>query len=86
MAGYAGQKDALSRRLRRIEGQVRGIERMVGEERYCLEILDQISAARTALEQVALKLLDDHARHCVARADADVDELLRAVERFAKAR
>ncbi|HXY85939.1 MAG TPA: metal-sensitive transcriptional regulator [Gaiellaceae bacterium] len=84
--GYVESKDALLRRLRRVEGQVRGIERMVEEERYCIEILDQIAAARTALEQVGLKLLEDHARHCVKSGRADVDELLRAVERFAKVR
>jgi DNA-binding FrmR family transcriptional regulator len=86
MAGYAGQKPALLRRLRRVEGQVRGIERMIDEERYCVEILDQIAAARTALEQVGLKLLEEHARHCVRDGHADVEELMAAVERFAKVR
>jgi CsoR family transcriptional regulator, copper-sensing transcriptional repressor len=85
-AGYVHQKDALLNRLRRIEGQIRGVERMVDEERYCVEILDQIAAARTALEQVGLKLLEDHARHCVRKGHADVDELMAAVERFAKVR
>jgi CsoR family transcriptional regulator, copper-sensing transcriptional repressor len=86
MAGYGYDKDALLRRLRKIEGQVRGIERMVEEERYCVEILDQIAAARTALERVGLLLLENHARHCVASGAADVEELMAAVERFSKVR
>ena len=86
MAGYGYDKDALLRRLRRIEGQIRGLERMVEEERYCVEILDQIAAARTALEQVGLRLLENHARHCVRGGKADVDELMAAVERSAKVR
>jgi CsoR family transcriptional regulator, copper-sensing transcriptional repressor len=86
MAGYVEEKDALQRRLRRVGGQVRGIERMVDEERYCVEILDQIAAARTALEQVGIRLLENHARHCVGEGQAGVDELMAAVERFAKVR
>jgi DNA-binding FrmR family transcriptional regulator len=86
MAGYVAEKDSLLRRLRRVEGQVRGIEKMVEDERYCVEILDQIAAARTALEQVGLRLLENHARHCVREGHADVDELMAAVERFAKVR
>jgi DNA-binding FrmR family transcriptional regulator len=86
MAGYVEEKDALRRRLRRIGGQVRGIERMVDEERYCVEILDQIAAARTALEQVGIRLLENHARHCVVEGQANVEELMAAVERFAKVR
>jgi DNA-binding FrmR family transcriptional regulator len=86
MAGYVEEKDALLRRLRRIGGQVRGIERMVDEERYCVEILDQIAAARTALEQVGIRLLENHARHCVVEGQANVEELMAAVERFAKVR
>jgi DNA-binding FrmR family transcriptional regulator len=86
LAGYSHEKDAVLKRLRRIEGQVRGLERMVDEERYCVEILDQIAAARTALEQVGLKLLENHARHCVRKGHADVDDLMAAVERFAKGR
>ena len=86
MAGYVDDKDALLRRLRRIEGQIRGLERMVEDERYCVEILDQIAAARTALEQVGLRLLENHARHCVRGSRVDVDELIAAVERFAKVR
>jgi len=93
--GYAGGKDALVRRLHRIEGQVRGIERMVVEERYCIDVLTQIGAVSTALESVALKILDDHVTHCVAGAvasgDADdarvkTDELLAAVRRFTRTR
>jgi len=90
-----GDKGALSRRMHRIEGQVRGIERMIAEDRYCIDILTQISAVSTALEAVALKILDDHVSHCVAGALASGDqgvatqkgrELLQAVHRFAKAR
>ena len=64
--GY--DRDAIGKRLRRIEGQVRGIEKMVDEERYCIDILTQIGAAMTALENVGLKVLDDHVNHCVAGA------------------
>jgi DNA-binding FrmR family transcriptional regulator len=93
--GYASEKPALVRRLHRIEGQVRGIERMVEDDRYCIDILTQISAATTALESLALQILDDHIRHCVAGAlasgdEADatrkVEELLEAVKRFARTR
>jgi CsoR family transcriptional regulator, copper-sensing transcriptional repressor len=93
--GYVTGKDSLVKRLHRIEGQVRGIERMVVEERYCVEVLTQIAAVSTALESVALEILDDHVNHCVAGAlasgdedDARVktDELLAAVRRFARTR
>ena len=93
--GYAKDKDALIKRLHRIEGQVRGIERMVEDDRYCIDILTQISAVNTALEAVALKILDEHVRHCVADAltsgdEADAatktEELLEAVQRFARTR
>ena len=93
--GYASEKDALIKRLHRIEGQVRGIERMIEEERYCIDILTQVAAVSTALESLALRLLDEHVNHCVAGAlasgDADVAaekrrELLAAVERFARTR
>ena len=93
--GYTGGKADLVRRLHRIEGQVRGIERMVVEERYCIDVLTQIAAVSTALESVALEILDDHVSHCVADAlasgdetDARVktDELLAAVRRFARTR
>jgi DNA-binding FrmR family transcriptional regulator len=91
--GYVDEKDALVKRLHRIEGQVRGIERMVEDERYCIDILTQIAAATTALETVAFKVLDEHVNHCVAGAlesgDADVAaekrrELLEAVHRFSR--
>ena len=90
-----GDKDALAKRMHRIEGQVRGIERMIAEDRYCIDILTQISAVSTALEAVAFKILDDHVAHCVAGALASGDqaaatekgkELLEAVHRFARAR
>ena len=68
MTGYAGDKDAYLKRLRRIEGQVRGIARMVDDDTYCIEILTQVSAATGALEAVALRLLEDHLRHCFAVA------------------
>jgi DNA-binding FrmR family transcriptional regulator len=93
--GYVSDKEALARRLHRIEGQVRGIERMLEEERYCIDILTQISAVTTALESLALKILDDHVEHCVAGALTAGDEaaakeksreLLAAVQRFTKTR
>ena len=76
--GYSESKDALLKRLRRIEGQVRGVEKMVEDDRYCVDVLTQIAAAQAALDKVALGLLDDHARHCVlgkGEAPADPDEL-----------
>ena len=63
--GYSASKDQLEKRLRRIEGQVRGIEKMIDEDRYCIDILTQISAIQAALDKVALGLLDQHTRHCV---------------------
>ncbi len=93
--GYRDDKAALVKRLHRIEGQVRGIERMIDEDRYCIDVLTQISAVRTALDSLALRVLDGHVRHCVADAFASGDEadagakaaeLLEAVERFAKTR
>jgi len=66
--GYVNDKDELLKRLRRAEGQVRGIQRMVDEDVYCIDILTQVSAATKALETVALQLLDDHLSHCVAEA------------------
>ncbi len=71
MNGYDGNKDDLQQRLGRIEGQVRGIARMVEEDKYCIDILTQVSAATKALETVALSLLGDHLRHCVAEASAE---------------
>jgi DNA-binding FrmR family transcriptional regulator len=86
-AGYVENKDALLRRLRRIEGQVRGLQRMVDEEQYCIDVVTQISAATTALDQVALKLLEDHVRHCVRTGGKEkIPELLAAVERFVRTR
>ena len=64
--GYTASKDQLLKRLRRIEGQVRGIEGMVDDDRYCIDVLTQISAVQAALDKVALGLLDGHARHCVS--------------------
>ncbi len=93
--GYAADKEALIKRLHRIEGQVRGIERMLEEDRYCIDVLTQIGAVSTALESLAFELLDDHVNHCVAgalasgdaaEAEAKAAELLRAVHRFAKTR
>ena len=69
--GYSATKDQLQKRLRRIEGQVRGIERMVDEDRYCIDVITQISAVQAALDKVALGLLDGHARHCVVAGHAD---------------
>jgi DNA-binding FrmR family transcriptional regulator len=68
--GYEGNKDELLKRLRRAEGQVRGIARMVEDDKYCIDILTQVSAATKALENVALSLLSDHLTHCVAEATA----------------
>ncbi len=70
MHGYVGHKDELLTRLRRAEGQVRGIARMVDDDQYCIDILTQVSAVTKALENVALSLLDDHLSHCVAEAAA----------------
>ena len=93
--GYTKDKEALVKRLHRIEGQVRGIERMVEDDRYCIDILTQIAAVNTALESLAFKILDEHVRHCVAGAltsgdeqDAQIktEELLEAVQRFARTR
>lgn len=87
--GYSASKDQLSARLARIEGQVRGISRMVEEDRYCIDVLTQINAVRAALDKVALGLLDGHARHCLAGGgggptdpDEQVKELMGAVGRM----
>ncbi|GAA4481852.1 metal-sensitive transcriptional regulator [Actinoallomurus oryzae] len=69
--GYTATKDQLQTRLRRVEGQVRGIQNMVDEDRYCIDVLTQISAIQAALDKVALGLLDDHVRHCVKEATAE---------------
>jgi len=74
--GYSATKDQLTKRLRRIEGQVRGVEKMVDEERYCIDVITQVSAIQAALDKVALGVLDDHARHCIVNGDpAKQDEL-----------
>ena len=92
--GYSADKETLVKRLHRIEGQVRGIEKMVEDDRYCIDILTQISAVNTALESLAYRILDQHVTHCVAGAFASGDEadaavktqeLLEAVQRFADA-
>jgi DNA-binding FrmR family transcriptional regulator len=71
MNGYTGSKDDYVARLRRVEGQIRGLQRMVSEDKYCIDILTQVSAATRALQSVALGLLEDHLAHCVTRAAAE---------------
>ena len=87
--GYTATKDQLQKRLARIEGQVRGVSKMVDEDRYCIDVLTQISAVRAALDKVALGVLDDHARHCLlghgggpTDPDEQVHELMGAVGRM----
>jgi DNA-binding FrmR family transcriptional regulator len=86
--GYTASKDQLLNRLRRIEGQVRGIEKMVDDDRYCVEVVTQIGAVQAALDKVALGLLDQHARHCVVEGHGQgtpeelTDELMGAVGRL----
>ena len=93
--GYFADKEALVNRMRRIEGQARGIERMITEDRYCIDILTQVAAVSTALEAVAAKILDDHVNHCVRHALSSGDEsvaaektkeLLEAVHRVTRTR
>ncbi len=92
MAGYAMQKDDIAKRLARIEGQVRGIARMVDEERYCIDVLDQVSAVTRALQQVALGLVHEHLSHCVTEAvaaggpdgPARIDEATAAIGRLVR--
>jgi CsoR family transcriptional regulator, copper-sensing transcriptional repressor len=91
--GYVEDKEGILRRLSRIEGQVRGLRRLIGEEAYCIDVLTQIAAVERALDGVALKLLSDHTNHCVrdalargADADEKVGELMAAIERFARMR
>jgi DNA-binding FrmR family transcriptional regulator len=95
MTEHGYDKAALTKRLRRIEGQVRGIEKMVDDDRYCVDVLTQISAVTKALESLAYEVLDDHVKHCVSDAMAAGDpkaaaeksaELLAAVQRFARTR
>ncbi len=69
-------RDAIHRRLRRVEGQVRGITRMVEEDRYCIDVLQQITAAQAALDKIALELVDDHTRHCILGGDPGDREAL----------
>jgi len=85
--GYTEHRDAVLRRLRRIEGQVRGVERMVEENRYCIDVVTQVTAIQAALDKVALELLSDHATHCVIGADGAeqeerTEELMAAVRRL----
>ena len=86
--GYTATKDQLIARLRRVEGQVRGVEKMVEEDRYCVDVLTQIGAVQAALDKVALGLLDQHARHCVVEGHGKgspqelTDELMGAVGRL----
>ena len=87
--GYTATKDQLLKRLRRIEGQVRGVQGMVEDDRYCIDVLTQISAIQAALDKVALGLLDGHARHCLldghggpAETGDQADELMSAVGRL----
>ena len=88
MAGYSMNKKDLQDRLRRIEGQVRGIQRMVDQDQYCIDILTQLNSATAALKAVGMGLLDEHVRHCVkdsidqGNSDEKVEELLVAVARF----
>jgi CsoR family transcriptional regulator, copper-sensing transcriptional repressor len=83
--GYSASKGQLLKRLARAEGQVRGVTRMVEEDRYCIDVLTQIQAARAALDRIAIGLVDDHVRNCMrdgagtAKADEQVDELMGAV-------
>lgn len=72
--GYTPQKDALTRRMKRIEGQVRGIGKMIDDDKYCIDILTQVSAATKALQAVSLGLLEDHVGHCVVDAARESDE------------
>lgn len=88
MAGYSMNKKDLQDRLRRIEGQVRGIQRMVDEDQYCMDILTQLNSVTAAVKAVGMGLLDEHVRHCVkdsitqGNSDEKVEELLAAVARF----
>ena len=87
--GYSAEKEALCKRLARIEGQVRGIAKMVEDDRYCIDVLTQISAVQKAIDAVALGLLDDHVRHCVVGSKGEtqaerMDELMAAVGRLVK--
>ena len=85
--GYSQNKDAVLKRVRRVEGQVRGIEKMVSDDRYCIDVVTQIIAVQAALDKIALELLEDHAQHCVIGAKAEqqgerTEELMGAVKRL----
>ncbi len=85
--GYSADKDAVLKRLRRVEGQVRGVERMVEEDRYCIDVVTQVTAIQAALDKVALELLSDHASHCVIGAEPGdqaerTEELMATVKRL----
>jgi DNA-binding FrmR family transcriptional regulator len=87
--GYTMDKDDYLRRLKRIEGQVRGLQRMIDEDTYCIDVLTQISAVTKALQSVAIGVLDEHVRHCVAHAEGGkseemVEEAIRAIERLVR--
>ena len=88
--GYSAEKQALMARLKRIEGQIRGLQRMVDEDTYCIDVLTQISAATKALQAVAVGLLEDHLRHCVMQAaidgnpDAKIKEATDAIARLVR--
>ena len=94
MPGYSTDKDRVRKRLRRIEGQVRGLQRMVDEDAYCIDVLTQVASVTKALQGVGMGLLDDHIRHCVREAadgegvdpfDAKVEEVMSAVGRMLRA-
>lgn len=86
--GYAENKDAILKRLKRAEGQVRGVARMVENDEYCIDILTQINAVRAAVDKVAVELMRDHAKHCIAHAENEAeqnkkaDELVNAISRM----
>ncbi|GAC1602773.1 MAG: metal-sensitive transcriptional regulator [Acidimicrobiales bacterium] len=92
MVGYSEDKDAVLKRLRRIEGQVRGLQRQVSEDTYCIDVLTQVSAVTKALQAVALQLLDDHLEHCVreavagggSKADEKISEASAAIARLVR--
>ncbi|MCW2924760.1 MAG: hypothetical protein JWM98_2164 [Thermoleophilia bacterium] len=87
--GYAAHKEQLLKRLRRAEGQVRGVAKMVEEDRYCIDVLTQISALRAALDKVALGLVEDHVRHCMVKGNEQdrlgrADELVQSIGRLVR--
>ncbi len=90
MASYEDNKEKIQVRLRRIEGQTRGLQRMVEQDKYCVEIMTQISSVQAALEQVSLLLMEDHMRHCVAEAiqqgngDEKITEVLKVIKHYTK--